>query len=69
MPDTIFRMPTLTRILTRTAAIIAAIVLVVYVVRAFDARRFPDLGPEYRIHFESEFEAADEADTDWAAFL
>ena len=69
MPDTIFRMQTLTRLLTRTAAVIAAIALVVYVVRAFDARKCPDLGAEYRIHFDSEFQASDEANTDWDAFL
>lgn len=69
MPDTIFRMQSLTRLLTRTAAVIAAIALVVYFVRAFDSRRFPDLGTEYRMHFDSEFEASDEANTDWDAFL
>jgi len=69
MPDTIFRMQTLARYLTRAVAVVAAIVLVVYLVRAFDARRVPDLGPEYRIHFDSEFQASDEADTDWNAFL
>lgn len=69
MPATIFRMQTLTKILMRAAATIVAIVLVVYVVRAFDARRFPDLGNEYRIHFDSEFDASDEADTDWNTYL
>jgi len=49
--------------------IIAAIALVVYVVRAFDSRRFLDLGAEYRIHFESEFEASEEAETDWNTLL
>jgi alpha-beta hydrolase superfamily lysophospholipase len=69
MPDTIFRMPALTRYLTRAAAVIAAIVLVIYLVRAFDSRRLPDLGTEYRIHFDSEFQASDEAHTDWDALL
>jgi len=69
MPDTIFCMQSLLKLLRRAAFSIGAIILVVYVVRAFDSRRFPDLGPEYRIHFASEFRAADEADTDWSAYL
>jgi len=62
-------MQSLFRLLRRTAIVIGAIILVVYVVRAFDSRRFPDLGPEYRIHFASEFSASDEAGTDWQRYL
>lgn len=69
MLDTIFPMQSLFRLLSRTAIVIGAIILVVYVVRAFDSRRFPDLGPEFRIHFASEFSASDESDTDWRAYL
>ena len=69
MPDIIFGMHRLSKILSRLAVIFIAIALVIYVVRAFDARRFPDLGIEYRIHFDSEFEASDEADTDWNTLL
>jgi alpha-beta hydrolase superfamily lysophospholipase len=59
----------LLRIFTGSIAVIGAVVLVVYLVRAFDARSFHDLGTEYRIRFDSEFEASDEADTDWNAYL
>jgi len=69
MPDIIFGMQRLSKFLSRLAAIFVAIAFVIYVVRAFDARRFPDLGIEYRIHFDSEFDASDEADTDWNTFL
>ena len=62
-------MQSLLRLLRRTAIVIGAIILVVYIVRAFDSRRFPDLGPEYRIHFASEFNASDEAGTDWQRYL
>ena len=62
-------MPSPTKIVVRTAATIVAIAFVIYFVRAFDSRRFPDLGIEYHIHFESEFEAADEADTSWDDLL
>ena len=53
----------------RVLSAAALIVLTVYVVRAFDSRRMPDLAPEHRIHFESEFSAAKEQDTDWAAYM
>jgi len=59
----------LAKFLLRATTVAAVLVVVVYFVRAFDARRLPDLGPEYRIHFDSEFQASDEADTDWRAYL
>lgn len=49
--------------------VLAVLLLALYFGRAFDARRMPPLGPEFRIEFESEFRAAQEADTDWAAYL
>ena len=52
------------RILGTLLVVVAAI----YTVRAFDARRMPDLGPEHRIEFKNEFAAADEAQTDWDAY-
>ena len=62
-------MQKLTRYLNRTIYTLVVIVLVVYVVRAFDSRRFPDLGPEYRMSFESEFDASQEDETDWQRYL
>ena len=47
----------------------SVIALTVYLVRAFDARRGPPLGPEHQISFEHEFRAAQEEETDWAAYL
>ena len=49
--------------------IVAVVALAVYFVRAFDSRRMPQLGPEHRIEFDSEFEASQEDETDWAAYL
>jgi len=69
MPDTIFVMQTLTKIFSRVAAILVFLAVTVYFVRAIDARRFPDLSPEFRIHFDSEFEASDEANTDWSRYM
>ena len=57
------------KILLRVLSAAALIVLTIYVVRAFDSRRMPDLAPEHRIHFDSEFSAAMEQDTDWAAYM
>ena len=69
MPDTIFIVQMLKKILSRVTAVLVLLGLTVYFVRAFDARRFPELGPEFRIHFESEFEASDEADINWYGYL
>jgi esterase/lipase len=49
--------------------VLAVLFLTIYFGRAFDARRMPALGPEYRIQFEHEFHAAQEAKTDWPAYL
>ena len=62
-------MQSVTKFAVRMAAALVAIAFVIYFVRAFDSRRFPDLRSEYRIHFDSEFEASQEADTGWGDLL
>jgi alpha-beta hydrolase superfamily lysophospholipase len=51
------------------SAILAVLLLTIYFVRAYDMRNMPPLGPEYRIEFENEFDASQEAQTDWQAYL
>jgi alpha-beta hydrolase superfamily lysophospholipase len=51
------------------ATVIVVLLLTIYFGRAFDALRMPPLGPEHRIQFDEEFNAAMENDTDWAAYL
>jgi len=48
---------------------LTVLLLTIYFVRAFDSRRMPPLGPEYRIKFEHEFDASQEHQTDWSAYL
>ncbi len=48
---------------------LVVLVLTVYFVRAIDSRRMAELGPEYRIEFEREFDASQEHETDWSAYL
>jgi len=48
---------------------LTVLLLTIYFVRAFDSRRMPELGPEYRIEFEHEFDASQEDQTDWSAYL
>ena len=48
---------------------LAVLLLTIYFVRAYDSRNMPALGPEYRIKFEHEFDAAQEAQVDWSAYL
>ena len=50
-------------------ALFATLVLTIYFVRAYDSHNKPDLGPEYRIEFEHEFEASQEDSTDWRAYV
>jgi alpha-beta hydrolase superfamily lysophospholipase len=45
------------------------VALVIYFVRAFDSRNKPDIGPEHRVEFEHEFDASQEAVTDWSAYM
>ena len=51
------------------ATILGVLLLTVYFVRAYDSRNLPPLGPEYRIEFEHEFDASQEAHVDWSAYL
>jgi len=48
---------------------LAVLLLTIYFVRAYDSRNMPALGPEYRIEFEHEFDASQEAQVDWSAYL
>ena len=57
------------KILKWTATSVLAIVLVIYVARAFGSRNMPDIGPEYRIEFEHEFDASQEGVTDWSDYV
>ena len=62
-------MPNFLQLVIRSTLIVLMLVTTVYLVRAFDARRMPDLGPEYRIRFEHEFAASAEQETDWNSYL
>ncbi len=48
---------------------LTVLLLTIYFVRAFDSRHMLDLGPEYRIEFEHEFDSSQEDQTDWSAYL
>jgi alpha-beta hydrolase superfamily lysophospholipase len=48
---------------------LAVLLLTVYFVRAYDMRNMPALGPEYRVKFEHEFDASQEDQVDWSAYL
>ena len=69
LPVSIFAMSRFIQYGIRPILIVLLLVVTVYVVRAFDSRRMPDLGPEYRIEFESEFTASEEQSTDWQTYL
>jgi alpha-beta hydrolase superfamily lysophospholipase len=49
--------------------VLAAILLTIYFVAAFGARRMLPMGDEHRITFEHEFQARDEHRTDWSEYL
>ena len=57
------------KVAKRLAAFLILVVLTIYFVRAVDSRDMPSLGAEQRIRFEQEFKAAQEDETDWAAYL
>jgi alpha-beta hydrolase superfamily lysophospholipase len=57
------------RIFKLAALILGVLLLTVYFVRAYDSRNMPPLGPEYRIEFDREFDASQETDVDWTAYL
>lgn len=62
-------MSIITKIAKWTGVVFAVLLLTIYFVRAYDSRNMPPLGPEYRIKFEHEFDASQEEDVDWAAYL
>ena len=68
-PDSLFVMSMAVKFLKLVATIFGVLLLTVYFVRAYDTRNMPPLGPEYRIEFEHEFDAAQEAHIDWQAYL
>ena len=57
------------KLLLRLVAAAVVVAATVYFVWALGARKMPDLGPEHRIHFEHEFEASQEEDTDWQRYI
>lgn len=57
------------RFLSRTLAILFVAGIFIYISRALDSRDLPELGPEHRIRFESEFSASRESETNWSAYL
>ena len=62
-------MTTLIKVGKWLATVLAVLLLTLYFSRAFDARNMPELGAEHRIVFEHEFDASQEASTDWLAYL
>jgi len=62
-------MTTLVKIVKWLATVLTVLVLTLYFSRAFDARNMMEPGPEHRIVFEHEFDAARETGTDWLAYL
>lgn len=62
-------MPVIFKISKWVLALLAMLVLSIYFGRAFYSRSLPDLGPEYRIEFDHEFEASQERETDWQDYL
>ncbi len=48
---------------------LVVLLLTIYFVRAYDSRNMPALGPEFRIEFEHEFNASQETQVDWSAYL
>ena len=62
-------MNTLMKVGQWLATVLAVLLLTLYFARAFDARNMPELGPEHRIAFEQEFDASQEAGTDWLAYM
>ena len=54
--------------LIRLSVIVVAVVVTIYVVRAFDSRRLPDLKPWHTVVLENEFRADEvPADFDFAS--
>ena len=62
-------MSLIVKIVKWLASMLTVLLLTIYFVRAYDSRNMPALGPEYRIEFEHEFEASQETEIDWSAYL
>lgn len=62
-------MSSISRVLTRSIVILLIVGVAIYGKRAVESRNSPELGPEHRIHFDHEFSAALELETDWRAYL
>ena len=62
-------MPNVVKIGKWIASMLAVLLLTIFFVRAYDSRNMPALGPEYRIEFEHEFDASQEVQVDWSAYL
>lgn len=62
-------MSLIVKIVKWLASMLAVLLLTIYFVRAYDSRNMPALGPEYRIEFEHEFEASQETEIGWSAYL
>ena len=62
-------MSLIVKIVKWLASMLVVLLLTIYFVRASDSRNMPALGPEYRIEFEHEFDASQEAEVDWSALL
>jgi alpha-beta hydrolase superfamily lysophospholipase len=64
-----FSMPVVLKTIKWVITVLTVIFLTIYFVRAFNSRNMAELGLEYRIEFENEFDASQEEQTDWAAYL
>ncbi len=62
-------MPIVLKIVKWVASMLVVLLLTIYFTRAYDSRNMPALGPEYRIEFEYEFDASQEDQVDWSAYL
>lgn len=59
----------LSRLGLRILTVLLAVTAAIFLLRAMDSQDLPDLGPEHRIQFDSEFTAPREHQTDWKAYL
>jgi hypothetical protein len=57
------------RLITRLIFGALVIVLTIMLIRAFDARRQPDLEPWHTARFENDFRVSNGAGADWQQFL
>lgn len=62
-------MTTLLKATKWIATLVVVLFMTIYFVRAFDSRNLPALMPEHRITFANEFDASQEAETDWQRYL